>query len=282
MLFIVLGALIGGIIILVLALFPSIKLVRLLPKGVLQRQWTFLFGLIIFFIIGYFCYAIVIWKSEYSITNLIVSGIFFGGSIFVLTVCLLTLTTIKDIQRICILEQENIKDPLMGIFNRRYLERRLNEEINRAKRYKHSLSLLMLDVDYFKNINDTYGHQVGDIVLKKLAQIIVGLARETDFVARYGGEEIIIVLPDTTISSAVIMAERCRNQVFEELIIGSNETCGESIDSITVSIGVSTVNDKNCNMDQLIEHADIALYRAKESGRDQVVVYDSTLSKLRA
>lgn len=271
---IVFGATIGGIIILTISLFPCIKIIRLLPKEILRKLWNFLFSLILLFIIGYFSYATLIWTSEFTFTNLIVSGILFSGSIFVLIVCLLTLTTIKDIQRIYILEQENINDPLMGIFNRRYLERRLKEEISRSKRYNSSLSLLMLDVDHFKNINDTYGHQVGDIVLKKLAQVIVGLARETDFVARYGGEEIVIVLPNTPISAAALMAERCRNQVFKKLIISSHESDGKPINGITVSIGVSSKREKKTDMNMLIEHADIALYQAKERGRDQVVVYD--------
>ena len=168
---IVFGAIIGGIIILTISLFPSIKIIRLLPKEILRKLWNLLFVLILLFIIGYFSYATQIWKSEFTFTNLIVSGILFSGSIFVLIVCLLTLTTIKDIQRIYILEQENINDPLMGIFNRRYLERRLKEEINRSKRYNLSLSLLLLDVDHFKKVNDTYGHQVGDIVLKNLLKL---------------------------------------------------------------------------------------------------------------
>lgn len=168
---IVFGEIIGGIIILTISLFPSIKIIRLLPKEILRKLWNLLFVLILLFIIGYFSYATQIWKSEFTFTNLIVSGILFSGSIFVLIVCLLTLTTIKDIQRIYILEQENINDPLMGIFNRRYLERPLKEEINRSKRYNLSLSLLLLDVDHFKKVNDTYGHQVGDIVLKNLLKL---------------------------------------------------------------------------------------------------------------
>jgi diguanylate cyclase (GGDEF)-like protein len=201
---------------------------------------------------------------------------FFGGSIFVIVVCLLTLSTIKDIKRISKLEQENIQDPLMGIFNRRYLERRLNEEFSKSKRYHHSLSLFLLDVDFFKKVNDTYGHQAGDIVLKKLAQIIVESMRDTDLVARYGGEELVIVLPNTPVSGATIMAERCRNQVCEKLIVSSEESCGQSIDGITVSIGVSCEIDEIDDVNKLIECADKALYQAKEEGRNRVVVYDST------
>ena len=244
------------------------------PSLVLQKQWNFLVGLIFFFIIGYIFYAIVIWKSEYSFANLVVVGIifYFSGSLFVLTVCLLTFNTIKDIQRISILEQENVNDPLMGIFNRRYLERRLNEEFSKTKRYNLPLSLLLMDVDYFKKVNDTYGHQVGDQVLKKLARIIVELSRETDFVARYGGEEIVIGLPNTPVSGATIIAERCRNQVFEKLIISSDESGGELIEGITISIGVSSVVDKISDSNKLIESADKALYQAKEGGDRKSVV----------
>jgi diguanylate cyclase (GGDEF)-like protein len=194
----------------------------------------------------------------------------------VLIVCLLTLTTIKDIQQNYMLEQKAIRDPLTGIYNRRYLERRLEEELKRCKRYNFSLSLLKLDVDQFKQINDTYGHQVGDIVLKNIAQVLVVLARETDFVARYGGEQIVIVLPNTPISAAALMAERCRDQVQKNIIISSNESGGKTIDDITVSIGVSSRLDEKSDMQKLIEHADMALNKAKERGRDQVVIYDST------
>ncbi|MBT8349867.1 MAG: GGDEF domain-containing protein [Deltaproteobacteria bacterium] len=271
--FIVIGTTICGIIFLATSLFTCIKIIRLLPKEVIRKQGNFLFSLILLFILGYIIYTIQILNTEFSYANLIVSGVLFGGSIFVLIVCLLTLTTIKDIQRNYMFEKDSINDPLMGIYNLRYLERRLEEEINRSRRYNFSLSLLMLDVDHFKQVNDTYGHQVAEIVLKKLAQVILGLARETDFVARYGGEEIVIVLPNTPISAAALMAERCRNQVQKKLIISSDESGGKTIDGITISIGVSSRLDENSDMHMLIEHAKMALNKAKERGRNQVAIY---------
>ncbi|NNK86416.1 MAG: GGDEF domain-containing protein [Desulfobacterales bacterium] len=271
--FIVIGTTICGIIFLATSLFTCIKIIRLLPKEVIRKQGNFLFSLILLFILGYIIYTIQILNTEFSYANLIVSGVLFGGSIFVLIVCLLTLTTIKNIQRNYMVEKDSINDPLMGIYNLRYLERRLEEEINRSRRYNFSLSLLMLDVDHFKQVNDTYGHQVAEIVLKKLAQVILGLARETDFVARYGGEEIVIVLPNTPISAAALMAERCRNQVQKKLIISSDESGGKTIDGITISIGVSSRLDENSDMHMLIEHAKMALNKAKERGRNQVAIY---------
>lgn len=271
--FIVIGTTICGIIFLGTSLFTCIKIIRLLPKEVIRKQGIFLFSLILLFILGYIIYTIQILNTEFSYANLIGSGVLFGGSIFVLIVCLLTLTTIKDIQRNYMFEKDSINDPLMGIYNRRYLERRLKEEINRSRRYNFSLSLLMLDLDHFKQVNDTYGHQVVEIVLKKLAQVILGLARETDFVARYGGEEIVIVLPNTPISAAALMAERCRNQIQKKLIISSDESGGKTIDGITVSIGVSSRLDENSDMHMLIEHAKMALNKAKERGRNQVAIY---------
>ncbi|RLA51466.1 MAG: GGDEF domain-containing protein, partial [Gammaproteobacteria bacterium] len=252
-----------------------VRLVRKLPDGTLKNLWEYLVYFILLFIAGYVIYGVTIWNSGYLFVHLVVSGIFLCGAIFVYIVCLLTLNTISDIQRISVLEQETIIDPLMGIFNRRYLERRLDEEFSRSQRYHLSLSLLMLDIDHFKNVNDVYGHQAGDIVLKNLARLIVKLLRETDFVARYGGDEVVVILPNTTISDATVIAERIRMQIFEHLTIGDGKAAGRTITGITVSIGVSCVSDKNYNVHELTLAADKALYQAKEKGRNRIAVYDS-------
>jgi diguanylate cyclase (GGDEF)-like protein len=282
----VLICLVIGVVFLISSLIPSFKIIRQLPKGGgLQKQWYLLFCLIILFISGYIIDMIVVWNTVHSTVNLIVSGVFLGGSVFVLMVCLLTLHTIKDIQRISILEKENIIDPLTGIYNRRYLERRLNEEFGMSKRYNLPLSLLMMDVDHFKNINDTYGHQAGDIALKKLTAIINELTRETDFISRYGGDEIVIVLPNTSTSGASVFAKRCCNLVRERLSIKSSEYSDIeapdfkdlTIDGLSVSIGVSSVNSINNNIELLMKSADQALYKAKEDGRNRFVVSESAL-----
>jgi len=124
--------------------------------------------------------------------DLIVPSVFFFGAGFVWLTATLSLHTAIDIRRVTVLEHENITDPLIGIYNRRYLDRRLQEEFIRARRYSLPLSVLLLDIDHFKRVNDAYGHQVGDLVLSYLGKLLLSAIRATDIIARYGGEEILI------------------------------------------------------------------------------------------
>ncbi|MFH2012908.1 MAG: GGDEF domain-containing protein [Pseudomonadota bacterium] len=188
-------------------------------------------------------------------------------------ICLLSLDTTKYIIKAYNLKQENITDPLMGIFNRRYLDRRLNEEVLRCQRYSMPFSVLLIDIDFFKKINDSYGHQIGDLVLIRLAQLIVNSVRESDIVARYGGEEILILLPFTNDSKAFALAERLRKSIEKYEIELSDEKSQKQLSiNITVSIGVAVFSKKTFDSHGLIEAADKALYRAKHSGRNMVVL----------
>lgn len=164
--FIVNWLLLAGGLVLVAALFPVGRLIRQLPAGNVRNRWRLLTLCMLFFIAGYVIYAVAHWDHCCTLFDLVVPTIFFIGAVFVEMVCSLALRTALDIKRICDLEQETITDPLMGIFNRRYLERRLKEEVGRAQRYKLPLAVLLLDVDFFKRINDTHGHLVGDLVLQ--------------------------------------------------------------------------------------------------------------------
>ena len=165
-------------------------------------------------------------------------------------------------------------DVLTGWHNRRYLTVRLGEELARAKRDQHSVVCLMLDVDHFKNVNDTWGHAAGDAVLRELAQRIESQVRASDVAARYGGEEFIVLLPNTEIDSARLLAERIRGAISVAPI---DLPCGETT-SITVSIGIAEVRpgadekDLKTLGDSLIARADVALYAAKSAGRDRVIV----------
>jgi diguanylate cyclase (GGDEF)-like protein len=190
-------------------------------------------------------------------------------------VCLLSLDTSRDILKVLTLQEENITDPLMGIFNRRYLDRRLNEEVLRSKRYSLPLSVLLLDIDYFKKINDTYGHQIGDFVLKEVGKLIVSLVREVDIVVRYGGEEILIICTHTSDSNALILAERLRQKVegFEMALPDIRDKSQRPI-RITVSIGVAGLSQTTLDYHKLIEDVDRALYTAKKKGRNVVIVND--------
>jgi two-component system cell cycle response regulator len=166
------------------------------------------------------------------------------------------------------LEMLAITDPLTLTLNRRALVERLDEEMERARRYGLILTLLMVDLDHFKRVNDTYGHLVGDDVLREVSMIIQREVRTVDIVARYGGEEFVVVLPETAEEGAVAFAERVRQRIAEHRVAGEE---GEEALSLTVSIGVATFPSSSIEtVDDLISHADDALYRAKAEGRNKV------------
>jgi len=162
-----------------------------------------------------------------------------------------------------------ITDGLTKLFIHRYFQNRLDSELIRAKRYNSNISLLMLDIDHFKKVNDTYGHQEGDYVLKKFAKIISDHIRKVDIAARYGGEEFAIILPETGITGAEQVAEHLRYLIEKEefTIDGKNV-------SITASVGVSCW-DKVVSKEEFIEQADRALYQAKHEGRNRICKFSS-------
>jgi two-component system cell cycle response regulator len=165
-------------------------------------------------------------------------------------------------------------DVLTGWHNRRYLTVRLGEELARARRDRNRLVCLMLDVDHFKRVNDTWGHAAGDVVLQELAQRIESQVRASDVAARYGGEEFVVLLPGTDVESASRLAERIRKEIAASPI---SLPGGEHV-TITASIGIAEVSpgpdekDLKTLGDSLIARADVALYAAKSAGRDRVVV----------
>ncbi|MBT9544794.1 MAG: diguanylate cyclase [Candidatus Sericytochromatia bacterium] len=175
--------------------------------------------------------------------------------------------TLKNIQLRMKIQEQAIKDGLMGVFNHRYLKNKMEEELNRSKRYKKLLSLIICDVDYFKKFNDTHGHLLGDRVLKEIAGILQDSVRETDIVARYGGEELGILLPETPLGAACEVAERIRRNVASYPFVGKdNQTV-----SLSMSMGVTcTDDDPNLQVSELIVRADTALYKAKNQGRNQI------------
>lgn len=161
-------------------------------------------------------------------------------------------------------------DALTGVFNRRYLMDHLVAELERSLRYQHPLSLMLCDVDHFKKVNDTYGHQTGDEVLINFAQTLRQSLRETDWIARYGGEEFVVVLPETNLQGANLVAERCRALVAATVI----DTAHGSL-NITASFGVSGWQpgmSADTLVDNLIAAADIGVYSSKSGGRNRVTV----------
>lgn len=163
-------------------------------------------------------------------------------------------------------------DALTGFYNRRQLEERIKQEVANAKRQKAPLCGIMTDIDFFKSVNDTYGHAVGDLVLKTIAKIIRGQLREYDIAGRYGGEEFSILLPFTKINEAQMVAERLRKTIEGKLIDISkvNPDSETKKINVTLSLGVYEMQE-NDNDEDLLKKADKALYQAKNTGRNKVV-----------
>jgi diguanylate cyclase (GGDEF)-like protein len=163
-----------------------------------------------------------------------------------------------------------IKDGLTGLFNQTYMKSRLQEEIYRSERYKYPLSLILIDLDDFKRINDKHGHATGDRVLKTFSDLLQEKVRASDISGRFGGEEFLILLPQTSCLDAASAAERIRKEVAVtpfRIGGGSDRSC-----QFTISLGVYSSPANGQNVDEIINLTDAALYRAKKEGKNKVVV----------
>jgi len=176
------------------------------------------------------------------------------------------------------LRLQAIRDPLTGLYNRRYLEESMERETRRAVRAEQGLGVLMLDLDHFKNFNDTYGHDAGDTVLRETAAFLLKSVRAEDFVCRFGGEEFIIILPVADLKASQARAERIRSKLRELPVLHQ----GKPLPSITVSVGVAGLPLHGTSPKELIEAADAALYRAKKEGRDRVVTAEAPAPETQA
>lgn len=168
-----------------------------------------------------------------------------------------------------LLQEMATHDPLTGIYNRRYGETMLISEIHRSQRFKHFSTIAMLDIDCFKMINDTYGHPTGDNVLRSFVDTVLVTLRDTDVFCRWGGEEFLVILPETSLDGSLTWAEKTRHAVSN---LNINSHTGETI-NFTVSIGVAAMSFEDISSDNIIKRVDTALYRAKNNGRNQVVVF---------
>lgn len=162
-------------------------------------------------------------------------------------------------------------DPLTGVFNRRYLDAHLPRLLDRSAEAQKPLALLVVDIDRFKAVNDTHGHHVGDEVLRELANRVTRNLRSIDLVVRWGGEEFVVVMPDTDVAAACAVAERLRRRVCEQPFAVSDPP--ESLD-VSMSLGVTVTTGRDAPVEELIRRADSALYAAKNSGRNRVMLWD--------
>jgi diguanylate cyclase (GGDEF)-like protein len=166
------------------------------------------------------------------------------------------------------LYEQAIHDPLSGLYNRRYMEETLGRETHRAMRNQSSMGIILIDLDYFKDINDTYGHSAGDLLLQELGACLKTSIRKSDIACRFGGDEFVLILPDSPLEDTLQRAEDIRQLVMRITL----EQNGTLIRGLTASLGVSIYPQHGSSGDELLKNADDALYSAKSSGRNQVVL----------
>jgi diguanylate cyclase (GGDEF)-like protein len=178
--------------------------------------------------------------------------------------------TIEHLQRLSSVKNLAIYDTLTGLYNRRYFDEKFGTEAQQAFVNKTSLSLVLIDIDHFKKVNDTFGHPEGDKILRGVASLLKNSVRKKDTVARYGGEEFILVLPEANLEAASMIAERIR-----KLVENTSFDIGNAHLNATISLGISSFPSHRArSKEELLKMADLALYRAKGEGRNRVSLYD--------
>lgn len=266
---ITLSQVLSGMLLLGASLVPIHAIISSLNSQYLRRSWVALGASVILLMAGYAVFGWLHLFDQIDWVDVVAALIMLLVSGFVMSVSLLSRLTAKNLLRLADLEREVLLDPLTGLFNRRYLKTRLDEEISRAERHELALSVLMIDIDHFKGINDTFGHLVGDNVIRQVARVVSEASRPSDTAIRYGGEEMLVVASQTDLRTALAFAERLRAVIADQAIkISAGKTT-----RVTASFGVSSF-EAGDTCATLVERADRAVYAAKRTGRNRVCAPD--------
>jgi len=256
-----------SIVLLFSALLPIRWICAMLPRGRARSTWRAMGALLTLAAAGVAVFLrINTTDGPNHYEDWVVSLVFLAASIFVLTVCTLALHTAKDLSKIADLEHAAIIDPVTELFNRRHIMALLDAQCQHSSQHNSPFSILLIDVDNFKTINDTFGHRTGDTVLKELGRVIARIIPNSRSIGRYGGEEFLVILPQSASSEAWRIAEELRAAVQSTTIAGDRAP----INSPTISIGIATAFGWKETSEDLIEIADEALYSAKAAGRNRV------------
>ena len=188
------------------SLFIVQQLVQKLPLGKVRNNWKILSFFIVGCIVGIASYQIMIWTGKITLTSLTVPAICMASATFVLLLCFLTYQTTRDIGEAIAMDQASIIDPVLDIYNRRYFDRRIDEETQRSRRYKLPLSLILFDIDNFSSVKDQHGKLVADVVLRKVSDHIVNTVRSSDIVARFDEHKIVVGTTQTEEDMAEVLA----------------------------------------------------------------------------
>lgn len=259
---------VGGLLFL-LASAPHLRdILASVNPGKIKLLWRCLAGLVGFFVVGYVAMTFSNWVRTPDAFDLVMSALMFFGGAFVLAVTTLSHWTVHDCRRVASLEQQVHLDPLTTLYNRRYLERRLEGCQCDSLGRRLPLTFLLFDIDHFKVVNDARGHAQGDTVLRAVAQAIFEKCRVNDLAFRYGGDEFLVVSPYTSTETA----ERLATSICRAIAAGDY--------GVTVSVGLATVSNDGDDLATALRNADQALYRAKNNGRNRVEVFDPEMSGL--
>ena len=263
-----------GACVLITALVPIRNLIRCFPSGKIRLSWILLIVLTLFFVAGYAVYGIVFLGNWQGNVDLIVPVIFLSVSIFVLLSSILSLNTAMDIRRVTMLEQENVIDPLTGIFNRRYLDRHVHEEFVRAERYRQPLSIILIGLDNFIAVNEEYGHIAADSALVSFTRMMESVIRPVDVIGRYAGVEFMVVATNTTGPEAYELAEKIRKTADTQVLDMVDEFKKHLSIRMTTSIGVAGYEKRFENVQAFVECAGLMMDRARREGHNRTVLVE--------
>ena len=270
--------LLSGICMLVVSAFTSQQLIRKLPMGKVRNSWQMLTYLIVGFVFAYAAYMLLLMTGQANLMTLTIPKLCFTAASFILLLCFLTYQITRDIREAIAMDQASIIDPILDIYNRRYFDRRLDEETQRSRRYKLPLSLILFDIDDFKSVKDQHGKLVADVVLRKVSDYIVDTVRSSDIVARFDEHKIVVATTQTEVDMAEILANRLRSEIEKLDVLSNCDNENTSSLKVTVSAGVSAVFDSVRNGFDLVEIAEKALNQANKQGINNVSTYDPARS----
>ncbi|HEY6093621.1 MAG TPA: GGDEF domain-containing protein [Gallionellaceae bacterium] len=225
-------------------------------------------ALLLVCVAAYLAYLFSVWHTQKNWHDLIMPAVLCGAAAATWVLCSFTVQPALH----QLLQQESVSDPLLGIYNHHHIERRLVEEVARAQRYNTPLSVFLLNVDHLARINEHYGRGIGDEVLMHVAQLLHEYLRESDEVARYGPNEILVVTPSTSIADAGQLAERIRQRIAAQPLLLRPRTAQEERVEFKVSIGVTTIHGGFDSLEKLLQRAETALQQASSAGGNRVQV----------
>ena len=266
--------LLSGIVLFAASLFVVQQLVKKLPLGEVRNNWKILSFFIAGFAVGYAAYLFMLLTGKVTFVGITFPTLCFAASAFVLLLCFLTYQTTKDIGQAIAMDQASIIDPVLDIYNRRYFDRRIDEETQRSRRYNQPLSVILFEIDQLESIVKAQGGLVGNVVLRKVSDYIVGSVRASDIVARYDEKKIIVATTQTKPDMAIMLADRLRAEIEKlEVLPNSDQKAIDAL-QVTVTAGVSCVEDRIKSGFDLTDVAEKAIKSADSKGRNRVYAYD--------